>query len=319
MVLITGATGFVGSALGRRLVHDGLHEVVGAVRASGVRLSGGVRAVAVGDISADTDWTRALEHVDLVVHAAARVHVSRDVATDPVAEYRRTNVQGTLNLGLQAARAGVRRLVFVSTIKVNGEQTSGQHAYAADEGPSPQDPYAWSKKEAEDELRKIARETGMEVVIVRPPLVYGPGVKANFLSLIRWVHRGVPLPLGAVHNLRSFVALDNLVDLLVLCLEHPRAADQTFLVSDGQDLSTTELLTRLGQALGKPARLLPVPERLLMLAGTMLGKEGAVQRLCGSLRVDIRKTRQLLDWSPPVTVDEGLRKTAERFLSEVHA
>jgi UDP-glucose 4-epimerase len=234
-----------------------------------------------------------------------------DGATDPLAAYRLVNVEGTLNLARKAAATGVRRFVFVSSIKVNGEATQLGHPFNADEAPAPLDPYGVSKFEAERVLRALEAETGMEVVIVRPPLVYGPGVKANFASMVRWVERGVPLPLGAIHNARSMVALDNLVDLLMLCIKHPAAAGQTFLVSDGEDVSTTELLRRTAQAMGKKPLLVPVPAAVLELGAALLGKRAVAQRLCGSLQVDIEKTRNLLNWTPPLTLDQGLRKAVE--------
>ena len=230
-------------------------------------------------------------------------------ASDPLREFRRTNVDGTLHLARQAARSGVRRFVFVSSIKVNGEATSADHPFTAADSPAAQDAYGISKMEAERGLRAIAAETGMEVVIVRPPLVYGPGVKANFASLMHAVRRGIPLPLGSVtHNRRSLVALDNLVDLLITCMDHSAAANQTFLVSDGEDLSTTALIRRMGQALGKPARLLPVPPALLQLGAAIVGQRNVVQRLLGNLQVDIAYTRNTLGWAPPISVDEGLRR-----------
>lgn len=238
-----------------------------------------------------------------------------DTAADPLAEFRRVNVEGTLQLARQAAKAQVRRFVFVSSIKVNGEWTEPGRPFLADALPDPRDPYGISKSEAEQRLRNLAEETGMEVTIVRPPLVYGPGVKANFMALMTWLVRGVPLPLGAIHNARSLVAIDNLVDLIVTCVDHPAAANQTFLVSDDEDLSTADLLRRMGRALGKPARLVPVPQRLLTLGAMVLGKPGVAQRLCGSLQVDIAKTRELLAWNPPVSVDEGLRRTAAHWLA----
>jgi nucleoside-diphosphate-sugar epimerase len=239
-----------------------------------------------------------------------------DVATDPLAEFRRINVAGTLQLARQAAKAGVKRFVFISSIKVNGESTTLGQPYTAQQAPAPIDPYGVSKWEAEQQLLALATETGMEVVIIRPVLVYGPGVKANFLSMMKWLYKGVPLPLGAIHNKRSLVALDNLVDLIVTCIDHPQAANQTFLVSDGEDLSTTELLQRMSQALGKRPRLLPVPAWMLATASTVLGKKSISQRLCGSLQVDITHTRQQLDWTPPVSVDVALRKTAQHFLEQ---
>jgi len=242
------------------------------------------------------------------------VHMMYDTSSDPLTEFRRVNVDGTANLARQAAAAGVRRFVFLSSIKVNGESTELGRPFAADDVPTPEDPYGVSKHEAEQLLRQISSETGMEVVIIRPPLVYGPGVQANFESMMRWLARGVPLPFGAVtNNRRSFVALENLIDLIATCLTHPTAANQTFLVSDGEDLSTADLLMRMGSALGKPVRLFNVPIGVLNQGAMLLNKPAIYQRLCGSLQVDIEKTRKLLDWTPPLSVDEGLRRAAEGF------
>jgi nucleoside-diphosphate-sugar epimerase len=243
-----------------------------------------------------------------VVHAAARTHIMQDTVADPLTAFRLVNVQGTLNLARQAAEAGVKRFVFLSSVKVNGELTQMGHPFRENDIPAPQDPYALSKYEAVAGLCRLAEETGMEVVIIRPPLVYGPGVKANFENMIRWVRRGIPLPFAAVSNKRSFVALDNLVDFIATCIVHPKAANQTFLVSDGEDLSTAELLQRVGLVLGKPMRLFPVPANLLQLAAGLIGKKTMAQRLCGSLQVDISKARDFLDWAPPLSVDEGLRQ-----------
>ncbi|GAB2182005.1 SDR family oxidoreductase [Denitratisoma sp. agr-D3] len=276
----------------------------------------GAEAFAIGSLSSVTDWTEVLSKVEQVVHLAARVHVMNDKSSDPLAEFRRVNVEGSAALARQAAVAGVRRFVFLSSVKVNGEFTEAGHPFTADDAPAPEDSYGVSKYEAEQLLRQIADETGMEVVIIRPPLVYGPGVKANFESMMRWLARGVPLPLATVtENRRSLVALDNLVDLTMTCLNHPAAANQTFLVSDGEDISTAELLKRMGAAMGKPARLFCVPSALLKLGATVLNKPGIYQRLCGSLQLDIAKTRQLLGWAPPVSVDEGLRRAAEGLRS----
>jgi UDP-glucose 4-epimerase len=268
----------------------------------------------MGSLSSENDWTVALANVDKIVHLAARVHVMNDKSTDPLAEFRRVNVEGTANLARQAAAAGVRRFVYLSSIKVNGEFTQEGHPFTADDAPAPADPYGVSKHEAEQALRQIAADTGMEVVIIRPPLVYGPGVKANFESMMRWLARGVPLPLAAVtHNRRSLVALANLVDLIVTCLNHPAGANQTFLVSDGEDLSTAQLLKRIGAALGRQARLFYVPPSMLKLGAQVANKPDIYQRLYGSLQLDITKTRRLLGWTPPVSVDEGLRRAAEGF------
>lgn len=315
MILVTGATGFVGSSLVARLAREGL-ETRACVRGGDACMPADVQVVRVVGLTADSDWSQAVAGVDAVMHPAARVHVMDDTAADPLAEFRRVNVQGTLNLARQAAAAGVRRFVFISSIKVNGEATKGGAPFSADDTPAPLDPYGVSKMEAEQGLRELAAQTGMEVVIIRPPLVYGPGVKANFQAMMRWLARGVPLPLGAIQNRRSLVALDNLVDLIVTCLDHPAAVNQTFLVSDGEDLSTTQLLQRMGQALDKPARLLPVPAALLSLGAAVVGKPGVAQRLCGSLQVDIAKTRQLLGWNPPLSVDAGLKKAAEGYWRE---
>ena len=317
MILITGATGFVGKAAMQRLLSaDAPQGLAVALRRSELRWpERGVQHV-TGDLTATTNWSAALEGVSVVLHCAARVHVMADAASNPLDEFRRVNVQGTLNLARQAAVVGIRRFVFVSSIKVNGESTQLGHPFAADDAPAPLDAYGVSKMEAEQGLREIALQSGMEVVIIRPPLVYGPGVKANFAAMMRWLGRGVPLPLGAIHNQRSLVALDNLVDLLVTCIDHPGAANQTFIVSDGEDVSTTELLRRMGQAMGKPARLLPVPASWLQMSATLVGKRDVAQRLCGSLQVDIEKNRRLLGWTPPLTLDQGLKKVAEGFVRE---
>lgn len=314
-VLVTGANGFVGKAVCAAAGAKGW-QVHGATRSSCL-VNSSTDNLVVGSVDERTDWQRALAGCDSVIHLAARVHVMQDASADPLAEFRRVNVQGTLNLARQAAAAGVRRFVFVSSIKVNGEATQPGHPFTADGTTAvPLDAYGVSKMEAEQGLRALAAQTGMEVVIIRPPLVYGPGVKANFASMMRWLQRGIPLPLGAIDNQRSLVGLDNLVDLIVTCIKHPGAANQTFLVSDGEDLSTTQLLQRMAQALGKPARLIPVPAGLLKTAAALLGKAAVAQRLCGSLQVDISKTRELLGWTPPWSVDEELKKSAEGYLRE---
>lgn len=310
-VLVTGANGFVGRALCSHLRTIATFDVVGCVRKIDGFDDAQAPIVAVGDLTAETNWSNALVDVDVIVHAAARVHVMNDIATDPLAAFRKVNVEGTLNLARQAAAAGVRRFVFISSIKVNGEGTALGKPYRADDIPAPTDPYGISKMEAEQGLFRVAAETGMEVTVIRPVLVYGPGVKANFLSMMKWLSKGVPLPLGAIHNKRSLVALDNLVDLIVTCLDHPAAANQVFMVSDGADLSMTQLLKLVGEAFGRPARLLPVPAIFLTLLAAILGKRDVARRLCGSLQVDIAKTRELLGWQPPLTVQEGLKKVAE--------
>ncbi|MCL7743689.1 SDR family oxidoreductase [Guyparkeria hydrothermalis] len=310
-VLVTGANGFVGSRLIERLGAVPTYTVSGAVRQVTEQSAEGGRRYAVGSLNAQTDWRSALAGTDVVVHTAARAHVMADATTDPLSEYRRVNVDGTRVLARQAAEQGVRRFVFISSVKVNGERTETDARFSADDEPSPRDAYGVSKFEAEQALREICSETGMEIVIIRPPLVYGPGVKGNFASMMRWVQKGVPLPLGAVNNRRSLVALDNVVDLVTTCIDHPAAANEVFLVSDGEDLSTTDLLRRVGKAMNRPARLISVPTRLLAGAAAMLGKRDVARRLLGSLQVDISKTRDVLGWEPPISVDEGLRRAVE--------
>ncbi len=312
-VLVTGASGFIGRAIVERLRLTGDLEVRAAIRRSTTPPAGLVDFVRISDL-AGADWGEALQGVDAVIHTAARVHVMRDAAANPLAEFRRVNVTGTLSLARQAVRAGVRRFVFISSIKVNGEARAAGRTFTAAEPPAPVDPYGISKAEAEDGLRAIAMKTGLEVVIIRPVLVYGPGVKGNFHSLLRWLRMGLPLPFGSIRNRRSFVALDNLVDLVLTVLRHPNAANRTFLVSDDEDLSTPELLRRAAASLGVRARLVPVPAFLIEATASLLGRSAMATRLCGSLQVDISDTREILGWSPPCSVDEALARTAEAFL-----
>ena len=311
-VLVTGTTGFVGQTLVRRLVlHEG-HEVRCAIRKHRDGLEGATHVHVVGEVDASSEWQRALVNVDCVVHLAARVHVMRDHCHDPLMEFHRVNTEGTLNLARQAAAAGVKRFVFISSLKVNGEVTQPGHAFTEDDAPNPRDPYGISKHEAEVGLREIARTTGMQVIIIRPTLVYGKGAKGNLKSLMKLVARGFPLPLGSINNRRSLVGIDNMVDFIVTCLEHPAAANETFMVSDGEDLSTPDLIRRMARVMKRPARLLPVPVWALQAGGSLLGNGDAVQRLCSNLQVDISKARSLLGWVPPVSVDEGLRRAVGR-------
>lgn len=312
-ICVTGATGFVGRRTFETLLTRPGYLPVAAIRHADEANYFLGESLVFGDFASGNVRTEDLDGIDIFIHAAARVHVMHENA-DALLEFRRVNTFGTLDLARKAASAGVKRFIYLSSIKVNGDATELGRKFTPEQRAAPTDPYGLSKMEAEHGLRAIAAETGMEVVIIRPPLVYGPGVKANFLSMMSWLSKGVPLPFGAIHNQRSLVALDNLVDLIVTCIDHPAAANQTFLVSDGEDLSTSELLRRMGKALGKPARLLPVPSRLLEAGATMLRKKALSQRLCGSLQVDISKTRELLSWSPPVNIDDALRKTAEYFL-----
>lgn len=312
--LVTGASGFIGAALLERLSADAGFEPRAAVRRPIPRPVEGVTYVRIGELGPDTEWADAVSETDVVVHTAARVHVMNDVAADPLTEYRRANVEGTLCLARQAVAAGVRRFVFLSSIKVNGEGTPLGQPYRADDPPAPVDPYGVSKLEAENGLRELLRGTATELVVIRPVLVYGPGVKANFLTMMRWIHRGLPLPLANVRNKRSLVALDNLVDLIRACCVHEAASDQVFLAADGEDLSTTELLRRMGAAMNRRARLFPVPIEVLRGVASLLGRGDIAQRLFGSLQVDIAKARDRLGWAPPVSVDDALRKTARHYL-----
>lgn len=306
-ILVTGANGFVGKSLCAELHHQG-YEVLAALRLLDKQVVS-VDKVLITSIDKATDWFSALQNIEVVIHLAARVHVMNEIAVDALAEFRKVNVEGTLNLANQAAKAGVKRFIFVSSVKVNGEHTLANCPFTENEVANPQDPYGISKYEAEQGLLLIAQQTGMEVVIIRPPLVYGAGVKANFSNMMRVVRRGIPLPLGAIHNKRSFVYVGNLVSLIVCCIDHPAAVNQVFLVSDGCDLSSTELLQKCAVALGVKARLLPVSQKLLTFSLGLLGKKSVAQRLCGNLQVDISKARILLDWVPPVSVEVGLKVT----------
>lgn len=305
-ILLTGGTGFLGSRLS-----NALHSKPDVILTTAVRRRVEIPAthiLEVQGLDANTDWSTALTNQQVVIHAAARAHIMKDEVADPLAEYRRVNVEGTLNLARQAAAAGVARFIFISTIKVNGEQTLLNQPFTVENTAAPEDPYGISKWEAEQGLLRLAAESEMELVIIRSPLVYGSGVKGNFANMIKVVERGLPLPFGAVRNRRSLVAVDNLVDLIITCIEHPAAANQLFLAGDGHDLSTTELLQGVAKAMGKPSRLIPVPPSWLIVAAKFFGKEAMAQRLLGSLQVDISKARDLLGWEPPISVEEGLRR-----------
>lgn len=302
----------------QRLWRDGGGMVRVAARNIGHTWPSGVEPIAVGSLGSDTDWRTALEGVAYVIHCAARVHVMRESEADPGLAFRRANVEGSVRLATMAAEAGCRRLVFLSSIKVNGEASAEGHPFSENDVPAPMDAYGCSKRDAEIALFEVASNTGLEVVVIRSPLVYGPGVKANFHSMMRWLHSGVPLPFGAIDNRRSLVALDNLVDLLVLCTRHPAAANQVFLAGDGEDVSTADLLRRTAKALGCTSRLLPVPTAWLQSAARLLGKEELVARLCGNLQADISKARSVLGWTPPIGLDDGLKRAADNFLSRRH-
>lgn len=306
-ILVTGAGGFIGSAVVQRLRSQG--RVVTALARKN-DLHGDCE---IGPtLSSRADLRGELMGIRTIFHAAAKTHVSKDHSTRELAALEEINVLGTLNLARQAAESNVQRFIFISSIKANGENTDAGRTFNVDSPLSPEDDYGLSKANAEAELRTLASETAMELVIIRPPMVYGPGVKGNFAAMMRAVARGLPLPFGAVtDNRRSLVGLDNLVDLLVTCIDHPAAANQTFMVSDGEDLSTADLLRRLGVAMGKPARLLNIPPALLGAAAAMIGKRTVAQRLLGNLQVDISHTCRTLGWKPPVSVDEGLRRAVQ--------
>lgn len=307
-VLLTGSTGFVGSVLLSELQVLPDFRVVSAARSAVFD-----NLVVVGNIDGTTDYSSALNGVNVVVHAAARAHIMRDEVVDPLAEYRKVNVEGTLNLAKQAVASGVKRFIYISSIKVNGESTTSMSAFTEADSAKPEDPYGVSKREAEDGLRLLAQETGLEIVIIRPPLVYGAGVKANFRSLIGLCGKPVPLPFGLVSNKRSMVYVDNLVDFIIRCIDHPAAANQTFLVSDGEDVSLRQLITEIRLAMGKPKALLPVPVSLFKLLGKLTGKSGVVDRLVGDLQVDSSKARKLLGWTPPYTFSQGIAETVKDF------
>ena len=304
MILLTGATGFLGSALLKKLP---IQKTVTYGRTPPKDTS---VIFEHGSLEVDTDYKTLLKkyEIDTIIHTAARVHVMQETTPDPIASFRQMNTACTLNLAKQAAQSGVKRFIYMSSIKVNGEETTKNAPYQATDTPHPTDPYAISKYEAEEGLKKLSQETGLEIVIIRPPLIYGPCVKANFLAMLRAIQKGIPLPLGAIHNKRSLVALDNLIDLIVTCIDHPNAANQTFLVSDDADVSTTELLQKMAEAMSKKAWLLPIPESWLRVCAKIVGKEDIISRLCGSLQVDIQHTKETLGWKPPVTMAEQLAK-----------
>ncbi|MEW7858190.1 SDR family oxidoreductase [Pseudomonas chlororaphis] len=312
-VLVTGASGFVGEAIVFRLLADKKYNPIAVLRKP-TRLCGlcRIQSLDLGDAKS----LPSLGNVQVVIHAAARVHVMNESVKDVLSEFRKINVDGTLRLARHAADAGVKRFIFVSSIKVNGESTILGRPFRADDPSSPCDPYSVSKYEAEEALKKLGHNTGMEIVIIRPPLVYGRGVKANFLGMLNLIYKGIPLPLGAIRNRRSLVAIGNLVSLIVTCIDHPAASNQTFLVSDGEDVSTTQLLRRLAKALGRPARLLPLPRWLLSWGGAVLGREAVLSRVCGSLQVDIEKNSALLGWKPIFSMEETIRQTADHYLEE---
>lgn len=307
-ILVTGANGFIGRALCDALAASG-RKVRRAVRAA---VPDDTNAIAVGDIGAGTDWGAALEGVSCLVHLAARTHVLRETAADPIAEYRRINVAATERLARLAAARGVRRIVFLSSVKVNGERTDTR-PFTEDDAPRPEDAYGKSKWEAEQALARVAAETGLQTVVLRPPLVYGPGVKGNFLRLMKWVARGWPLPLGSVENRRSLIYVGNLVEAIVKTIEVPRAAGETFFVADRQDVSTPDLVCSLAAALGIKPRLLSFPLAPLRLAATLAGQGAGFSSLTGSLQVDSSRIQRNLDWRPRFTFAQGMAETTRWY------
>jgi len=307
-VLVTGGSGFVGGAVVQRLSRDGQHMVRVAARDVGRAWPSGVEAIAVGALGAETDWRAAVAGVDCVIHCAARVHVMRESEAHPDLAFRRDNVDGSLRLATMAADAGCRRLIFLSSVKVNGEVSMLGQPFSELDAPAPMDAYGRSKRDAEVALFEVGAKRGLEVVVIRPPLVYGPAVKANFAAMVCWLRAGVPLPFGRVDNRRSLVALDNLVDLIMTCIHHPAAAGEVFLVSDGEDVSTRQLLEKTARALGTRAWLVPVPPGALRLLGRIFGKGDLIDRLCGNLQVDISKARSRLGWNPPLSMSQALAK-----------
>lgn len=313
-ILITGATGFLGKPLLseiRKKYSD--NTVVPVLRKESSEFNR-FDCLVVDGIGPLTDWDDKLVGIDCIIHCAARVHVMNDTVEDPLEAFREVNVQGTLALAKAAAKAGVKRFIFVSSIKVNGESTTDRVPYKSSDEPSPEDPYGISKAEAEKGLKLISDESGMEVVIIRPPLVYGPGVKANFAAMLKLASTGIPLPFGCINlNKRSMVYVENLISLIIACIENPNAANQTFLVSDDNDLSTKEFVKGLSNGLGKSGLMLPVPNVLFSIAGKMFGKSAVIDRLCGSLQVDISHTQETLNWHPPYSVKQGFAATAKYF------
>ena len=310
-ILVTGASGFVGNLLCEALSQR-QYQVRAAVRSSHQSL-GGIEKAVVGSIDGQTDWVDAVAETEVVIHLAARVHVMKDSAADPLGEFRKVNLHGTENLARQAVRAGVKRFVYVSSIKVNGEQTTGEQFFAESDQAAPQDPYGVSKWQAEQALHRISLETGLEVVIVRPPLVYGPGVKGNFIALMNAIDKGIPLPLAGALNARSLVYVGNLVEALIACVTNPAAAGQTYLVSDGEEVSTAMLVERIAKALGRGSRSFYFPPGLLRAAAGLLGRAEQIDRLFGSLRISDQKIRRELNWMPPYSMEQGLRATADWY------
>lgn len=317
MILVTGTSGFIGQALYAELLRRKC-AVRGVIRNHAAITTTIMPVSVVSEINGNTNWSAALDGVEVVIHLAARVHVMHDTVADPLAEFRRVNTAGTEHLARCAAASGAKRLVYISSTRANGEETCDAQEFSETDAPEPQDPYGISKWEAEQSLRRVADETGLEVVIVRPPLVYGPGVKGNFISLLTAIDKGIPLPLAGANNVRSLIYVSNLVDALIVCATHPAAAGQTYLVSDGADISIAVLVKAIARSLGRNNRSFYLPLALLRTLATLSGRSDQIDRLLGSLRVNDKKIRDELGWVPPYTLEQGLRATADWFHQHPH-
>ncbi len=314
-LLLTGATGFVGKALLTELLQNDF-EVIISIRNTPISSSVKIKTIKTGNLLATTDWSPALQNIDIVIHSAARAHIMQDSSSNPLAEFRKTNVDGTLNLARQAEKSGASRFIFISSIKATGQSSSSQSILKPDDAALPTDPYGLSKYEAEQGLLELAKNSKMDVVIIRPPLVYGPNVKGNFLSLLKYIKKGLPLPLGSINNKRSLVALDNLVNFIRHCTTHPKAANEIFFISDGEDVSTTELLMKIAKAFNKKLFLIPIPPIALSFIAKLFGKGAMVDRLLESLQVDNSKAVELINWKPVISMDSQLKKIADSYSNE---
>ncbi|MCU7806364.1 MAG: SDR family oxidoreductase [Candidatus Thiodiazotropha sp. (ex Semelilucina semeliformis)] len=313
-ILVTGATGFVGRAIIKKLLSHGSHQITALTRKSSSMLAHGVEKIIVDTIDGTTDYKGQLSEFECIIHLAARVHRFKDNHEESYPAYKALNYDGTLHLARHAARSGVKRFIYLSSIKVNGESTSEGHPFRADDIPKPYDSYAKSKYEAECALLSLSTDSSFETVIIRPPLVYGPGVKANFYKLMQLIHKGYPLPFGSIHNLRSLVSLENLVDLISVCIDHPDAANETFLISDGKDISTSDLVKIIAQAMGRPDRQFNIPSSWLNSAAALFGKIDVANRLLGNLQVNIEKTQKILNWQPVITLEDAIKLTTADYL-----
>ena len=314
-ILITGSTGFVGQKLCKKLISDN-YSIREAVRSNSEKQLGKKEIFNVGEIDKSTNWSASLQDIDCVIHCAARAHVMNENKLDTLATYRKVNVDGTRNLAEQCAKAGVKRLIFLSSIKVNGEKTKVSFSFRHDDNPKPEDAYGISKWEAELALQQVSKKYGIEIVIIRAPLVYGPNVKGNFLKLINIAARRIPLPISRINNIRSFVGIENLIDLISCCIKHPAAAGKIFLVSDNKDMSTPELIKKIGKAMGKSQYFIPLPVSILQFLGAIIGKSSEIERLVSNLQMDCNNTFEVLGWRPPVNPDDAILETIKWYLNQ---